>query len=164
MSIELNPSNHLWLSPSPPAFNPYQHKNLFQWVNSLHQSIAWVSSLQSVRVSVSASVLTMNIQDWFPLGLTGLLFWQSKGHSSSPKPQLKSINYLAISFFIVQLLHQYKTTGKTIILTRWNFAGKIMSLLFNMLSTFVIYFLPRDKRVLISWLQSPYAMILEIKK
>ena len=97
--VEPIQSSHSLLSPSPPAFNPYQHQNLFQWVNSLHQSVPWVNSLQSVRVSVSASVLTMNIQDWFPLGLTGLLSWQSKGHSSSPKPQLKSIISLAISFF-----------------------------------------------------------------
>ena len=65
------------------------------------------------------------------------------------------------AFFIVQLSHPYMTTGKTIALTRWTFVGKVMSLLFNMLSRFVITFLPRSKHVLISWLQSPSAVILE---
>ena len=64
-------------------------------------------------------------------------------------------------FFIVQLLHPYMTTGKTIALTRWTFVGKVMSLLFNMLSMLVITFLPRSKRLLISWLLSPSAVILE---
>ena len=66
-------------------------------------------------------------------------------------------------FFIVQLLHPYMTTGKTIALTRQTFVGKVMSLLFNMLSRLVIAFLPRSKRLLISWLQSPSAVILEPK-
>ena len=65
---------------------------------------------------------------------------------------------------MVQLSHPYMTTGKTIALTRWAFAGKVMSLLFNMLFRFVIAFLPRSKRLLISWLQSPSAVILEPKK
>ena len=67
-------------------------------------------------------------------------------------------------FFIVQLSHPYMTTGNTIALTRWTFVGKIMSLLFNMLSRLVITFLPRSKHLLISWLQSPSAVILEPKK
>ena len=65
------------------------------------------------------------------------------------------------AFFIVQLSHPYMTTGKTIALTRWTFVDKVMSLLFNMLSRFVITFLPRSKRLLILWLQSPSAVILE---
>ena len=68
------------------------------------------------------------------------------------------------AFFIVQLSHRYMTTGKTIALTRWTFVGKVMSLLFNMLSSLVIAFLPRSKHLLISWLQSPSAVILELKK
>jgi len=67
-------------------------------------------------------------------------------------------------FFIVQLSHPYMTTGKTIALTRWTFVGKVMSLLFNMLSRLVITFLPRSKRLLISWLQSPSTVILEPRK
>ena len=68
------------------------------------------------------------------------------------------------AFFIVQLSHPYMTTGKTIPLTRQTFVGKVMSLLFNMLSRLIIAFLPRSKRLLISWLQSPSAVILEPKK
>ena len=68
------------------------------------------------------------------------------------------------AFLTVQLSHPYMTTGKTIALTRWTFVVKVMSLLFNMLSRFVIAFLPRNKCLLISWLQSPSAVILEPKK
>ena len=68
------------------------------------------------------------------------------------------------AFFTVQISHPYMTTGKTIALTRWTFVGKVMSLLFNMLSRLVITFLPRNKRLLISWVQSPSAVILEPKK
>ena len=68
------------------------------------------------------------------------------------------------AFFIVQLSHPYMTTGKIIALTRWTFIGKVMSLLFNMLSRLVITFLPRSKHLLILWLQSPSALILEPKK
>ena len=67
------------------------------------------------------------------------------------------------AFFIVQLSHPYMTTGKTIALTRWTFVGKVMSLVLNMLSRLIITFLPRSKRLLISWLQSPSAVILEPK-
>ena len=68
------------------------------------------------------------------------------------------------ALFTVQLLHPYITSGKTIALTRWTFVDKVMSLLFNMLSRLVIPFLPRRKRLLIAWLQSPSAVILEPKK
>ena len=68
------------------------------------------------------------------------------------------------AFFTVQLSHPYMTTGKTIALTRWTFAGKVISMLFNMLSSLIIIFLPRSKHLLISWLQSPSAVILEPRK
>ena len=68
------------------------------------------------------------------------------------------------AFFIVQLSHPYMTTGKIIALTRWTFVGKVMSLLFNMLSRLVITFLPSSKLLLISWLQSPSAVIVEPKR
>ena len=68
------------------------------------------------------------------------------------------------AFFIVQLSHPYMTTGKTIASTRWTFVDEVISLLFNMLSRLVITFLPRSKRLLISWLQSPSAVILELQK
>ena len=98
---------------------------------------------------------------------------QSKGLSLefSSAPQLKSINSLVLSFLyspyspsILQLSHPYMTAGKTIALTRWTFVGKVMSLLFNMLSRWKITFLPRSKSLLISWLQSPSAVILEPRK
>ena len=80
-------------------------------------------------------------------------------HHSSKAPILR-----CSAFFTVQLSHPYMTTGKTIALTRWTFVGKVVSLLLNMLSRLVITFLPRSKRLLISWLQSPSAVILEPKK
>ena len=82
---------------------------------------------------------------------------------TSPTPRFKSINSSVLSFLIVQLSHPYMTTGKTIALTRQTFFGKVMCLLFIMLSRFVIAFLPRSKCLLISWLQSPSAVILEPK-
>ena len=89
---------------------------------------------------------------------------QSKGLSrDSPTPQFKSISSSALSF-LHSLSHPYMTTGKTIALMRRTFVGKIMSLLFNMLSRVVIIFLTRSKRLLISWLQSPSAVILEPPK
>ena len=84
-----------------------------------------------------------------------------ESQESSPTPQFKSINCSALSFLYGPTLTSIHTTGKTIALTRWTFAGKVMSLFFNMLSRSVITFLPRSKRLLISWPQSPSAMILE---
>ena len=89
-------------------------------------------------------------------------------HQSFPMSQLQHHSSKASvlqcsAFFIVQLSHPYMTTGKTIPLIRWTFFGKVMSLLFNMLSRLVITFLPRSKHLLISWLQSPSAVILKSK-
>ena len=84
------------------------------------------------------------------------------GSPCSPRDSQESSSVLRCSaFFTVQLSHPYVTTGKTTALTRRTFAGKVMSLLFNMLSRLVITFLPRSKHLLISWLQSPSAVILE---
>ena len=97
--------------------------------------------------------------DWFDfLAVQGTLKSHLQHHSS------KASVLQCSAFFIVQLLHLYMTTGKTIALTRWTFVGKVMSLLFNTLSRFVIAFLPRSKCLLILWLQSPPAVILEPKK
>ena len=127
---------------------------------SFPMSQFFASGGQSIGVSASASVLPMNVQDLFPVGWTGWISLQSKGLSrSSPAPQFKSINSLAL--FIVQLSHPYVTTRKTIALTRWTFVGKVMSLLFNMLFRLVIAFLPRSKGLLISWLQSLSTVIFE---
>ena len=121
---------------------------------------------QSIGVSALASVLPMNTQDLFPLGWTGWISLQSKGLSRvfSNTNSSKASILRCSAFFIVQLSHPYMTTGKTIALTRWTFVGKVMSLLFKMLSRLVIAFLPRSKRHLISWLQSPSAVILEPPK
>ena len=83
---------------------------------------------------------------------------------SSPAPQFESINSSVLSLLYVQLSHQYMTTGITIDLTIWTFVGKVMSLLFNMLSRFITAFLPRSKYLLILWLQSLSTVILEPKK
>ena len=97
--------------------------------------------------------------DWFDLlAVQGTLKSLLQHHSSKASILWRS------DFFIVQLLHPYMTTGKTIALNRRNFVSKVMSLLFNMLSKLVIAFLPRSKCLLISWLQSPSAVILEPKK
>ena len=125
----------------------------------------FASGGQSIGVSVSASVLLMIIQDWFPLGWTGWISSQSKGLSSLFQHHSSKASILQRSaFFIVQLSHPFMTTGKTKALTRQTFVGKVMSLLFSMLSSLIIAFLPRSKYLLISWLKSPSAVILEPKK
>ena len=97
--------------------------------------------------------------DWLDLlAVQGTLKSLLQHHGS------KASILLCSAFFTVQLSHPYMTTGKTIALTRRNFVGKVMSLVFNMLSRLVITFLPRSKHLLISWLQSPSALILEPKK
>ena len=97
--------------------------------------------------------------DWLDLlAVQGTLKSLLQHHSSKASIPQHS------AFLTVQLSHPYMTTGKTIALTRWTFVGKVMSLLLNMLSRLVITFLPRSKRVLMSWLQSPSAVILEPPK
>ena len=153
----IHPSHPL-LSPSPPA-------SIVPIIGVFPVSQFFASGGQSIGVSASISILPMNTQDWSPLGWTGWISLQSKGllsllhHHSSKAAILRHS-----AFFKVQLSYPYMTTGKTIALTRWTFAGKVMSLLFNMLSRFVITFLPRSKRLFISQLQSPSAVILEPKK
>ena len=120
---------------------------------------------QSTEVSALASFLPMNTQDWSPLGWTSWISLQSKGLSRVfSNTTVQSINSSALSFLHSPLSHPYMTTGKTIALTRWTFDVKVKSLLFNMLSRLVITFLPRSKHLLISWLQSPSAVILEPPK
>ena len=151
--------SHPLSSPSPPAFNLSQHQGLFKWVFSLGG--------QSIGVSSSTSVLPMNTQDWSPLGWTGWISLQFKGLSRV----FSNTTVQKYQFFGAQLssqpnshIHTWLTTGKTIALTRWTFVGKVMSLLFNILFQLVITFLPRSKCLLISWLQSPSAVILEPPK
>ena len=126
---------------------------------SFQMSQFFASGGQSIGVLASASVLPMNIQDWFPLGGTDWISLQSKGLSRV----FSNTTVQKHQFFSAQfsLSHPYMTTGKTIALTRRTFVDKVISLFFNMLSRLVITFLPRSKRLLISWLQSPSAVILE---
>ena len=147
---------HRLLSPS--AFNLSQHQGLFQWVSSSHQEF------KVLEFQLQHLVLPMNIQDWFPLRWTGWISLQFKGLSSVLQHHSSKASILWCSaFFIVQLSHPIYDHWKTIALTRWTFLRKVMSLLFKMLSRLVIIFLPRSKRLLISWLQSPFAVILKSK-
>ena len=126
----------------------------------------FASGGQSIVVSAVASVLPNEHpglisfrMDWLDLLVVQGSLKSLLQHHTSKASILRHS-----AFFIVQLSHPYMTTGKTIALTRWNFVGKVMYLLLNMLSRLVITFLPRSKRLLISWLQSPSAVILEPKK
>ena len=143
--------SHPLSSPFPPTFNLSQHQGLFQWVSSLHQ-VAKVLEFQLQHQSFQWIFRT----DFF-LELTGWISLQSKGLKSLLQHHSSKASILwCLSFFIVQLSHPYVSTGKTIALTRRTFVGKVMSLLFSMLSRLVIAFLPRSKRLLISWLQWKY--------
>ena len=126
----------------------------------------FASDGQSTGVSASASVLPMNTQNWSPLGWTGCISLQSKGlsrvfsNTTVQKHQFFSAQLSSQSNFHI---HRWPL-DKTIALTRWTFVDKVMSLLFNTMSRLVIAFLPRSKSLLISWLQSPSAVILKPKK
>ena len=113
----------------------------------------------SISPSSEFSGLISFRMDWLDL-----LAVQGTLNSILEYQSLKALILRCLAFFIVQLSHPYMTTGKTIALTRWIFVGKVMSLLFNMLSRLVITFLPRSKHLLISWLQSSSAVILESRK
>ena len=103
---------------------------------------------QSIGVSAIASVLPMNNQDWFPLGWTGWISLQSKGISRVfSNIIVQKHQFFSAQFSLSQLAHPYMTIRKIIALTRWTFVGKVMSLLFNMLSRLGITFLPRSKRL-----------------
>ena len=147
------PSNHLILC------RPLLPPSIFPSIRSFPVSQFFTSGGQSFGVSASASDLPMNIQDWSPCSPreSSRVFF----NTTVQKHQLFGAQSF---FFTVQLSHLYMTTGKTIALTRQTFVGKVMSLLFNMLSRFVIAFFSRSKCHLISWRQSPSAVILEPKK
>ena len=152
--------SHPLLFPSSPAFNLSQHQGLFKWVSSSHQ-VAKVLEFQLQHQSSQwifrTDLLISYRMDWLDLlAVQGTLKSLLQRHSSKASVLCLS------AFFIVQLSHPYMTTGKTIALTRWTFVSKVISLLFNMLSGLVIAFLPRNKHLLISWLQSPSAVILEL--
>ena len=152
VSDAIQPSHPL-SSPSPPTFNLYQHQSLFQWVSSSHQ-VAKVLEFQLQHQTFQWIFRT----DFLYNGLAGSPAVQGTLKSLLQHHSSKASILQHSAFFIVQLSHPYMTTGKTIALTRWTFVGKVMSLLFNMLSRLVITFLPRSKCLLISWLQSPSAV------
>ena len=162
MPIELAmPSNHLILCRPlllPPSIFPSIRVFSNESVLLIRWPKYWSFSF-NISPSNEYSRLISFRMDWLDLlAVQGTLKSLFQHHSS------KASILQSSAFFIVQLSYPYLTTRKTISLSRWTFVGKIMSLLFSMLSSLVITFLPRSKRLLISWLQSPSAVILESKK
>ena len=154
------PSNHLLCCPLLLLLSIFPNIRVFSSESILH--IRW-PNYWSFSFSISPSNeypgLISFRMDWLDLlEVQGTLKSLLQHHSS------KASILQCSAFFVVQLSHPYMTTGKTIALTRWTFVGKVMSLLFNILSRLVIAFLPRSKYLLISWLQSPSAVILEPSK
>ena len=161
MSIEsVMPSNHLILCRPLLLTSVFPTIRVFSNESALH--IKWPkywSSGFSISPSNEYSGLISFRIDWFDiLAIQGTLNSLLQHHTS------KALSLWHSAFFMFQLSYPYMTTGKTITLTVWTFVGKVMSLLFNMLSRLVIVFLPRSKHLLVSWLQSPSAVILEPKK
>ena len=151
--------SHPLSSPSPPARNPSQHQ-IFSNDSALR--IRW-PKYWSFSLSISPSnehsgLISFRMDCFYLLAVQGTLKSLLQHHSS------KASILQCSAFFVVQLSHPYMTTGKTVALTRWTFVDKVMSLLLNMLSKLVIAFLPRSKRLLISWLRSPSAVIMEPPK
>jgi len=151
------------IQPSHPVV-PFSHLQSFPASGTFQMSQLFTSGGQRIGVSSSTSVLPMNIQDWFKIHWLDLLVVQGTLKSLLQHHNSKASIPRHSAFFIVQLSHPYMTTGKTIALTRQTFVGKVTSLLFNIPSRLAITFLPRNKRLLISWLQSPSAVILEPPK
>ena len=162
MSIEsVMPSNHFILC-RPLLLLPSIFPSIRVFSNESVLCIRWPkywSFSFNISPSNGYSGLISFRMDWLDfLAIQGTLKSLLQHHSS------KASILQSSAFFMVQLSHPYMTTGKTIALTRRIFVGKVMSLLFNMLSRLVIVFLPRSKHLLISWLESPFAVILEPKK
>ena len=159
MSIEsVMPSNHLILCHPlllPPSIFPSIRVFLNESVLRMRWPKYWSFSFSISPSNEYSGLISFRIHWLDLLGVQGTLKNLLQHHSSKASILQHS------AFFIVQLSYPYMTTGKTIALTRWTFVGKVISLLFNMLSRFVIAFLPRSNHPLISWLQSPSAVILE---
>ena len=158
VSAAIQPSHPL-SSPSTPALNLSQHQGPFKWVSfPIRWPKYWSFSFNTSPSYENSGLISFRM-DWLDLlaiqGTLKSLFQHHSSKASIPR---------CLAFFVAQLSHPYMTTGKTIALTRWTFVSKVMPVLFNMLSRFVIDFLPRSKCLLISWLQSPTAVILEPKK
>ena len=162
MSLEsVMPSNHLILC-HPLLFLPSIFPSIRVFSSESALRIRWLKYWSfSFNISPSneySGLISFRMGWLYLLAVLGTLKSLHQHHSS------KASILQCSAFFIVQLSHPYMTTGKTIALTRWTFVGKVMSLLFNILCILVIAFLPRDKRLLISWLQSTSAVILELPK
>ena len=142
----IQPSDPL-SSPSSPAFNLSQPQGLFQWVNFSHQVVKYWTFNFSISPSNEYSVMISLRIDWFELLEVQGTLKKLLQHHNSKAPILRHS-----ALFMVQPSHPYMTTGKTMVLTRWTFIGKVMSLLCNMLSRLVIAFLSRSKHLFISWL------------
>ena len=155
------PSNHLILC-HPLLLMPSIFPSMRVFSNKSVLCIRWPKDWSfsfSISPSSEYSGLISFRMDWLDLfAVQGTLKSLIQHHSSKASILQHSV------FFIVQLSHPYMTIGKTIVLTRWTIVGRVMSLFFNMLSRLVIAFLPRSKHLLISWLQSPSAVILEPPK
>ena len=141
----------LLLPPIPPSIRVFSNESTLRMRWPKYWSFSF-----SIILSKEHPGLIFFRMDWLDLlAVQGTLKSLLQHHTS------KASILRSSTFFMVQLSHPYMTTGKTIALTRWTFVGKVMSLLFNMLSRLVITFLPRSKRLLVSWLQSPSAVIFE---
>ena len=155
------PSSHLilccpllFLSPIPPSIRVFSYESTLRMTWPKYRSFSL-----SIGPSNEQPALIFSRMDWLDLlAVRGTPKSLLQHHSS------KASILQCSSFFTVQLSHPYMTTGKTIALTSRSFVGKVISLLFNILSRFLITFLPRSKHLLISWLQSPSAVILEPPK
>ena len=157
VSDAIQPSHPL-SSPSP-VFNLSQNQDLCQWVRSLNQMAKyWRFSFNISPSTEHSGLISFRMYRLDLLAVQETLKSLLKCHSS------KASILQCSAYFIFQHSHPYVMTGKTIALTRWTFVGKVMSLFFNTLSRLVITFLLRSKRLLISWLQSPSAVILEPRK
>ena len=155
------PSSHLilcrpllLLPPIPPSIRVFSNESVLH----IRWPKYWSFSFSISPFNGYSGLISFRIAWWYLLAVQETLKSLLQHHSS------KASSLRPSAFFTVQLSHPYTTTGKTIALTRWNLVGKVMSLLFNMLSRLVIIFLPRSKHLLISWLQSPSAVILEPHK
>ena len=162
MSIELVMASNYLILCCPLLLLPSIFPNIRVFSNESALRIRW-PKYWSFSFNMSPSNEHLGLisfrMDWLDLlAVQGTLKSLLQHHSSKASILLRS------AFFIVQLSHPYMTTGKTIALTKWTFVDKVMSLLFNMLSRLIITFLPVSKHLLISWVQSPSAVILEPRK
>ena len=155
------PSSHLILCrplllmpPIPPNIKVFSSESTLR----MRWPKYWSFSFNIIPSKEIPGLISFRMDWWFLLAVQDTLKSLLQHHGSKASILQRS------AFFTVQLSHSYMTTGKTIALTRWTLVGKVISLLFNMLSMLVITFLPRNKRLLISWLQSPSAVILEPRK